>query len=64
MAEALAILLVGGGGFIGTRVAGKLRAEGHAVTVLSRGRHATPSSTVRWSGLVGSGYFGFDRRTV
>jgi len=52
VAEMLRVLLVGGGGFIGTRVAESLLAAGHAVTVMSRGRR---------SGLAGCDHILADR---
>jgi nucleoside-diphosphate-sugar epimerase len=42
MAEALQILLIGGSGFLGPHVAAALRAAGHRVTVMTRGRRALP----------------------
>jgi nucleoside-diphosphate-sugar epimerase len=46
LSEGLEVLLVGGDGFLGSHVAAALSAAGHRVTVLSRGRHATPSGAV------------------
>ncbi len=43
MADTLRVLLVGGGGFIGSRVAATLLADGHHVTVMSRGVSPLPA---------------------
>ena len=42
MAEALDVLLIGGSGFLGHHVASALRAEGHRVSVMTRGRSGLP----------------------
>ncbi|MFI5370334.1 MAG: NAD-dependent epimerase/dehydratase family protein [Candidatus Eisenbacteria bacterium] len=42
MSGALRALLVGGAGFIGTRIAASLLADGHHVTVMTRGLRAIP----------------------